>query len=83
MPVKKLPRIAGVAPGKKPPGTTMSRSALKAWRARKAYTLETAAQAPGLSRRKVAYYENGEKPIPRFVALATEALKDQGRNSAA
>lgn len=64
-------------------GATMSRAAFKAWRERKAYTLDTAARALGLSRRMVAYYENGEKPIPRVVALATEALSAQASYSAA
>ena len=55
-------------------GTTMSPDAFKHWRERKAYTLDTAAHALGLSRRMVAYYEQGAKPIPRVVALATRAL---------
>jgi DNA-binding transcriptional regulator YiaG len=55
-------------------GITMSPDAFKHWRERKAYTLDTAAQALGLSRRMVAYYEQGAKPIPRVVALATRAL---------
>jgi DNA-binding XRE family transcriptional regulator len=64
-------------------GATMTRDEFKAWRERKAYTLDAAARALGLSRRMVAYYENGEKPIPRVVALATEALSAQERHSAA
>ena len=55
-------------------GITMSPDAFKHWRERKAYTLDTAARALGLSRRMVAYYEQGAKPIPRVVALATRAL---------
>ena len=55
-------------------GQTMSPDAFKHWRERKAYTLDTAAAALGLSRRMVAYYEQGAKPIPRVVALATHAL---------
>jgi DNA-binding XRE family transcriptional regulator len=55
-------------------GLTMSPDAFKHWRERKAYTLDTAAAALGLSRRMVAYYEKGAKPIPRVVALATRAL---------
>lgn len=43
--------------------------------ARKAYTLDEAARALGLSRRMVAYYEKGDRPIPRVVALATRALE--------
>ena len=56
-------------------GVTMSPVAFKHWRERKAYTLDTAAQALGLSRRMVAYYEQGAKPIPRVVALAARALE--------
>ncbi len=55
-------------------GQTMSPEAFKRWRERKAYTLDTAACALGLSRRMVVYYEQGTKPIPRVVALATLAL---------
>jgi DNA-binding transcriptional regulator YiaG len=56
-------------------GVTLSPEAFKQWRERKAYTLETAAEALGVSRRMVAYYEQGKKPIPRVVALATRALE--------
>ena len=55
-------------------GMTMSPDDFRHWRERKAYTLDTAARALGLSRRMVAYYEQGAKPIPRVVALATRAL---------
>ncbi len=56
-------------------GLTMSAAAFKDWRERQAYTLDTAAKALGVSRRMVAYYEQGTKPIPRVVALATRALE--------
>jgi DNA-binding transcriptional regulator YiaG len=56
-------------------GATMSPEAFKRWRERKAYTLDAAARALGLSRRMVAYYEQGVKPIPRVVALATRGLE--------
>ena len=55
-------------------GESLTAEAFRAWRERKAYTLDGAARALGLSRRMVAYYEQGEKPIPRTVALATRAL---------
>jgi DNA-binding transcriptional regulator YiaG len=55
-------------------GITMSPDAFRHWRERKAYTLDTAARALGVSRRMVAYYEQGTRPIPRVVALATRAL---------
>jgi DNA-binding transcriptional regulator YiaG len=54
-------------------GATMSPAAFKQWRERKAYTLDTAARALGVSRRMVAYYEQGAKPIPRVVALAADS----------
>jgi DNA-binding transcriptional regulator YiaG len=56
-------------------GVTLSPDAFKHWRERQAYTLDTAAAALGISRRMVAYYEQGKKPIPRVVALATRALE--------
>lgn len=55
-------------------GTTMSPEAFRHWREGRSYTLDNAAQALGLSRRMVAYYEQGSKPIPRVVALATRGL---------
>jgi DNA-binding XRE family transcriptional regulator len=56
-------------------GATMTAEAFQAWRKRNALTLDTAALALGLSRRTIAYYEDGKKPIPRTVALATRALE--------
>jgi DNA-binding XRE family transcriptional regulator len=55
-------------------GITMSPEAFKSWRVKNDYTLASAADALGLSRRMVAYYENGAKPVPKVVALATKAL---------
>jgi len=55
-------------------GETMTSDAFRHWRKRKAYTLDEAARALGLSRRMVAYYEKGDRRIPRVVALATRAL---------
>jgi DNA-binding XRE family transcriptional regulator len=56
-------------------GLTMTAEAFRDWRERHAYTLDAAARALGLSRRLIAYYEKGERPIPRVVALATRALE--------
>ena len=56
-------------------GATMTAAAFRHWRERCAYTLEGAARALGISRRMAAYYEAGERPIPRTVALATQALE--------
>lgn len=41
-----------------------------AWMVRHSLTLDEAAQALGLSRRMVAYYRSGTRPVPRTVALA-------------
>ncbi len=56
-------------------GATMTSAAFQAWRERHAYTLDSAAAALGISRRMVAYYDQGAKPSPRVVALATRALE--------
>ena len=40
------------------------------WMARHQLTLDAAAEALGLSRRMLAYYRSGAKPVPRTVALA-------------
>jgi len=40
------------------------------WRLRHGLSLSGAAQALGLSRRMVAYYSSGEKPVPRPILLA-------------
>ena len=56
-------------------GATLSAEEFRGWRKRQTHTLDTAAKALGVSRRMVAYYDKGEKPIPRTVALATRALE--------
>lgn len=55
-------------------GATMTAEAFRRWRENHAFTLDTAAKALGVSRRMLAYYEQGQKPIPRTVALATRGL---------
>src|SRR5690348_12965121 len=55
-------------------GQTMTPDEFRRWRERKAYTLDGAAKALGISRRMVAYYEHGDRAIPRVVALATRGL---------
>ena len=40
------------------------------WMHRNNLTLDTAASALGVSRRMVAYYRNGEKPIPKHIWFA-------------
>lgn len=56
-------------------GATMTAEAFRRWREAQGYTLVAAARALGISRRMIAYYEKGERPIPRVVALATRALE--------
>ena len=55
-------------------GVTMSAEDFRHWRQQKDFTLDDAAAALGISRRMAAYYDHGDKPIPRVVALATQAL---------
>jgi hypothetical protein len=54
--------------------------ACRAGPGRRSYTLDAAAKALGLSRRMVAYYDRGDKPVPRVVALAAQALELARRN---
>jgi hypothetical protein len=53
--------------------TVIGRSDTRAfleWRLRHGLSLSATAQALGVSRRMVAYYSNGEKPVPRPILLA-------------
>jgi hypothetical protein len=45
-----------------------------AWMAGHGLSLNSAADALGLSRRMIAHYRTGSRPIPRVVALACEGL---------
>jgi transcriptional regulator with XRE-family HTH domain len=40
------------------------------WRLRHGLSLTKAADALGLSRRTIAYYSNGDRPVPRAILLA-------------
>lgn len=53
-------------------GEAMRVADFRAWMEEHGLTQEAAAQALGLSRRMIAYYLSGEKPIPKTVMLATE-----------
>ncbi len=53
-------------------GEVMPVADFRAWMDEHDLTQEAAAQALGLSRRMIAYYLSGEKPIPKTVMLATE-----------
>ncbi len=52
-------------------GETMRADDFRDWMETHALTLDGAADALGLSRRMIAYYASGEKPIPKTVLLAT------------
>ena len=53
-----------------------------AWMHRNDLSLSTAAEALGLSRRMVAYYRTGSRPIPKVVGLACTGWEvEQRRNS--
>lgn len=52
------------------------------WRQRHGLSLTGAAEALGLSRRMVAYYSNGEKPVPKTVLLACRGWEARGRRAA-
>lgn len=53
-------------------GEIMRVEDFRTWMDEHGLTQEAAAQALGLSRRMIAYYLSGEKPIPKTVMLATE-----------
>lgn len=53
-------------------GEVMPADAFRAWIESHGFTLDRAAEALGLSRRTIAYYLNGEQPVPKTVMLATE-----------
>jgi hypothetical protein len=53
------------------------------WRLKHGLSLSAAAKALGLSRRMVAYYSNGEKPVPLTVLLACRGWEVGPRHKAA
>ena len=53
------------------------------WMAEHGLSLNTAADALGLSRRMIAHYRTGSRTIPRVVALACEGLSARWRERAA
>jgi predicted transcriptional regulator len=55
-------------------GRTMAAEAFRGWMDGHALSLDTAAEALGLSRRTIAYYRSGEQPVPKTVMLATEGF---------
>jgi hypothetical protein len=53
------------------------------WRRRHGLSLTDAADALGLSRRQVAYYASGERPVPRTVLLACKGWEVEQQSAAA
>jgi hypothetical protein len=53
------------------------------WRGRYGLSLSDAAEALGLSRRQVAYYASGERPVPRTVLLACKGWEVERHVAAA
>lgn len=53
------------------------------WRWRYGLSLTAAAEALGLSRRQVAYYASGERPVPRTVLLACKGWESEQHAAAA
>ena len=53
------------------------------WRWRYGLSLSDAAEALGLSRRQVAYYASGKRPVPRTVLLACKGWEVEKQSAAA
>jgi hypothetical protein len=53
------------------------------WRWRKRLSLAAPAEAPGLSRRQVAYYASGEHEVPRTVLLACKGWESERQHAVA
>ena len=52
------------------------------WIHRNWFTLEAAAETLGISRRMLAYYRSGQRPIPRHIWLACVGLEDERHKAA-
>lgn len=61
----------------------MQTSDFRSWLEKNRLTLDAAATQLGISRRLAAYYASGEKPIPRYIALACAYLDRKLSSSAA
>ena len=64
-------------------GTAFPTADFNTWMKRNGLTLTTAAQALGLSRRTIIYYNTGQKPIPIYIGLACEGWEARNRRQAA
>ena len=53
------------------------------WRARHGLSLSQAADALALSRRQVAYYASGKRPVPRYILLALKGWEVEREEAAA
>lgn len=53
------------------------------WRWKHGLSLNSAAEALGLSRRQIAYYVSGERPVPRTVLLACKGWEIERGSAAA
>ena len=53
------------------------------WRLHNGLSLSKAAEALGLSRRTVAYYSNGDRPVPKAILLACKGWDAMHRRKAA
>jgi hypothetical protein len=58
-------------------GEIMPEGEFAEWRKRHGLSLTEAAKALGLSRRQVAYYDSGWKPVPRTIMLATRGWEKE------
>lgn len=63
-------------------GEALPAKAFREWRAHHALSLTGAAEALGLSRRTIAYYDSGERPIPKTVWLACKGYDAERRDAA-
>ncbi|WP_295388304.1 DUF2442 domain-containing protein [uncultured Thiodictyon sp.] len=64
-------------------GTAFPTADFNIWMQRNGLTFTTAAQALGLSRRTIIYYNTGQKPIPIYIGLACEGWEARHRRQAA
>jgi hypothetical protein len=53
------------------------------WRARHGLSLSEVAEALTLSRRQIAYYASGERPVPRYILLALKGWEVGHKEGAA
>jgi hypothetical protein len=54
-------------------------SAFNTWMQRNSLSLATAAETLGMTRRMIAYYRTGARPIPRYIALACRGWEAEQR----